>query len=133
MTKIETLMEMFKLGESKDFTEMYKYYDKDVEIVIPGDPWIPGAGIYKGLQAFQDYSAELRKVLDMKRIVSMESYENEHKVIMEWVNESEVIKTGEIIEIKIIAIFTFENNKVIRHEVCFDTLMLARRAFGLKL
>ena len=125
MNNIQIVQQMYKDFGSGNIQAVLANFDKDVIWVRPGEPNIPFAGTFKGIDGLIQMFTIINQSIRLKVFTPEKFFSNKNMVVVLGSDTAEVIATGKSYTSEWIQAFTFKDDKIVHAQVYFDTLTIA--------
>ncbi len=119
---IEKLYQDYAAG---NIAAVFSCFDKDIVWVRPGEPEIPFAGTFKGIEALTKMFAIQAATLNIKSFLPKKICVNDDTVAVLGVDTVVVTSTGKTYTEEWVQSFTFKNKKIVHVQVYMDTKAIA--------
>lgn len=116
---------MYKNYAKGNMSAVLSCFHKDVIWERPGAPFIPFAGIFKGIDDVTKMFAIQATTLSIKKFVPEKICTNEDTVVVFGHDEVDVVATGKAYSTDWVQSFTLKDGKIIHVHVYLDTKAIA--------
>ena len=125
MNNIQVIEQMYKDFGTGNLQAVLSAFDNDVEWVRPGEPYIPFAGTYKGIEGLAKMFGIISKTIKIKGFHPKQILGKGDTVVMIGSDEADVIETGRSYLSEWVYVYTLKNKKITHVQVYLDSLLLA--------
>lgn len=125
MNNIRVIEQMYKDFGAGNMQAVLSTFDNDVVWVRPGEPSIPFAGTYKGIEGLAKMFGIISKTIKIKGFHPKQILGKGDTVVMIGSDEADVIETGKSYLSEWVYVYTLKNKKITHVQVYLDSLLLS--------
>jgi uncharacterized protein len=125
MTNQQIIEQMYNNYAKGNMSAVLSGFDNNIIWERPGAPFIPFAGIFKGIDEVSKMFAIQATTISLKKFVPQKICTNEDTVVVLGHDEADVIPTGKSYAIEWAQVFTLKDGKIIHVQVLLDTKTVA--------
>jgi ketosteroid isomerase-like protein len=121
----QIIEDIYKNYATGNMAAVLSCFDNDIIWERPGAPFIPFAGIFKGIKEVTKMFAIQATTLSISKFLPEKICTNEDTVVVLGHDEADVISTGKSYSIRWAQVFTLKDGKIIHVQVYLDTKTVA--------
>jgi len=126
MENIQIIQQMYKDFGAGNMEAVMSTFDKDVVWIRPGEPDIPFAGTYVGIEGLARMFGIISKTIKIKGFHPKQILHSGDSVVVIGCDEADVISTGKSYLSEWVYVYTIKNKKITHVQVYLDSLLLAK-------
>ena len=123
---LQIIRQLYKNFSEGNLPGVLSFFDKDVVWIRPGEPDIPFAGTFTGIEGLARMLSLVANTIKIKSFVPQRFFDNGDTVVATGYDSADVITTGKTYTSDWIQVFTLTNEKIIHVRVYMDTLLIAK-------
>ena len=121
----QIIEQMYKNYATGNMSAVLSCFDKDIVWERPGAPFIPFAGIFKGIEEVTKMFAIQATTLSISKFLPEKICTNEDTVVVLGHDTADVVATGKTYSTQWGQVFTLKDGKIIHVQVLLDTKTVA--------
>lgn len=125
MENIQIIQQMYKDFGAGNMQAVLSNFDNDVVWVRPGEPYIPFAGTYVGIEGLAKMFGIISQSVKIKEFHQKQILGNGDTVVVIGADEADVIETGKSYLSEWVYVYTIKNKKIVYVQVYLDSLLLS--------
>jgi len=125
MENIQIIQQMYKDFGVGNMQSVLSNFDKEVVWIRPGEPHIPFAGTFAGIEGLAKMFGIISQTIKIKEVHLKQILSNEDTVVAIGFDEANVIATGKSYLSEWVYVYTIKNKKITRVQVYLDSLLLS--------
>ena len=125
MDNLQVIQQMYKDFGAGNLPAVLAAFDKDVVWVRPGEPDIPFAGVFKGMEGLTKMFTIVAQTVKIKKFSPKQFLSNGDTVAVIGEDQADVIATGKSYCSEWVYVYYLKENKVVNVQVYIDTLEIA--------
>ena len=125
MENIRIIQKMYKDFGAGNMESVLSIFDNDVVWVRPGEPYIPFAGTFTGIEGLAKMFGIISKTIKIKGFHPKEILAKGDTVVVIGADEADVIATGKSYLSEWVYVYTIKNKKITHVQVYLDSLLLS--------
>ena len=125
MTNQQIIEQMYNNYAKGNMSTVLSCFDKDIVWERPGAPFIPFAGIFKGIEEVTKMFAIQATTLSISKFLPEKICTNEDTVVVLGHDTADVVATGKTYSTQWGQVFTLKDGKIIHVQVLLDTKTVA--------
>lgn len=126
MENSQIIQKMYKDFATGNMQAVLSNFDNDIVWIRPGEPEIPFAGTYAGIEGLAKMFGIISKTIKIKDFHPKQILENGDTVVVIGCDEADVIATGKSYLSDWVYVYTIKNKKITHVQVYLDSLLLSR-------
>jgi ketosteroid isomerase-like protein len=126
MENIQIIEKMYKDFGAGNMQAVMATFDPDVVWVRPGEPDIPFAGTFVGMEGLAKMFSIISKTINIKGFHPKEILHHGDTVVVIGCDEADVIPTGKSYLSEWVYVYTIKNKKITHVQVYLDSLLLSK-------
>ena len=125
MDNIQLIQQMYKDFASGNMPAVLSTFDKDVVWIRPGEPAIPFAGVFKGMEGLAKMFSLVAQSVKIKAFHPKIILGNDDTVVVIGEDDADVIATGKSYTSQWVYVYTIKDKRITHVQVYIDTLELS--------
>lgn len=126
MENIQLIQKMYKDFGAGNMQSVLSNFDNDVVWVRPGEPYIPFAGTFVGIEGLAKMFGIISQTVKIKSFHPKEILGQGDTVVVIGADEADVIATGKTYLSEWVYVYTIKNKKITHVQVYLDSLLLSQ-------
>jgi uncharacterized protein len=126
LTNLQVIQQVYQNFAEGNIAAVLSFFDKDVVWVRPGEPDIPFAGTFKGIEGIGRMLSLVAHNINIKSFVPQQFFNNGDTIVVIGYDSADVIATGKTYTSDWIQVFKLKNKKIIHVQVYMDSLFIAK-------
>ena len=119
------IQQMYKDFGAGNMDAVLSAFDKDVVWVRPGEPYIPFAGTFNGIEGLAKMFGIISRTIRINGFHPKKLMGHDDTVVVIGTDEAHVIDTGKSYVSDWVYVYTLKNKKIIHVQVYLDSLLLS--------
>ena len=119
------IQQMYKDFGAGNMDAVLSAFDKDVVWVRPGEPYIPFAGTFNGIEGLAKMFGIISRTIRINGFHPKKLMGHDDTVVVIGTDEAHVIDTGKSYVSDWVYVYTLMNKKIIHVQVYLDSLLLS--------
>ena len=125
MENIQIIQQMYKDFGAGNVQSVLSNFDKDVVWIRPGEPYIPFAGTFVGIEGLAKMFDIISQTVKIKDFHPKQMLGNDDTVVVIGADEADVVATGKSYLSEWVYVYTLKNKKITHVQVYLDSLLLS--------
>jgi len=125
MDNIQVIQQMYKDFGAGNMQAVLSTFDNDVVWIRPGEPYIPFAGTFVGIEGLAKMFGIISQTVKIKDFHPKQVLGQGDTVVVIGADEADVIETGKSYLSEWVYVYTLKNKKIIHVQVYLDSLLLS--------
>src|SRR5262245_813836 len=125
MENIQIIQQMYKDFGAGNIQSVLSSFDKDVVWIRPGEPYIPFAGTFTGIEGLAKMFGIISQTIKIKGFHPKQILGQGETVVVIGADEADVIATGKSYLSEWVYVYTIRNKKITHVQVYLDSLLLS--------
>jgi hypothetical protein len=125
MDNLQVIQQMYKDFGAGNLPAVLAVFDKDVVWIRPGEPDIPFAGEFKGIEGLTKMFTIVAQTVKIKKFTPKQFLSSGDTVAVIGEDQADVIATGKSYSSEWVYVYYLKDNKIVNVQVYIDTLEIA--------
>jgi hypothetical protein len=125
MNNIQIIQQLYKDFGAGNIPAVLAVFDNDITWVRPGEPDIPFAGVFKGMEGLAKMFTIVSQTVKIKTFHPEKFISGDDMVLVIGYDEADVLATGKGYHSEWVYAYTLKDDKITHVQVYIDTLEVA--------